>query len=104
MPKRELRRNTPFGIERVADMHYLYILKSRNSGKYYIGETNNIENRLQRHRQKKTSFGQRNDDLILIYKKELNSRSEAKKLEYFLRKQKSHLFIDKFLAGKVIPP
>ena len=85
-------------------MHYLYILKSKASGRYYIGETNNIQRRLKQHIDKKTSFGRRNTDIILIYSKEFSNRGEARKLENFLKRQKSHLFIDKFLAGKITFP
>ena len=85
-------------------MHYLYILKSKASGKYYIGETDNVQRRLKQHRDGKTSFGCRNSDVILVYEKEFGSRSQARKLESFLKRQKSHLFIDRFLAGKITFP
>ena len=85
-------------------MHYLYILKSNDSDKYYVGETQNIDTRIEQHKQKKSSFGKRNSNFELVYKKEFNNRSEAKRLESFLKKQKSHLFIDKFIAGKILIP
>jgi putative endonuclease len=86
-------------------MHYLYILKSKETKKYYIGETSNIEKRLKAHLLGKSSFGKRNKELQLVYKKEFNNRSEAKKLESFLKRQKSRLFIEKFISGKIaIPP
>lgn len=85
-------------------MYYLYILKSHDSGKYYIGETQNINSRIEQHKQKKSSFGKRNSDFELVYKKEFSSRSEAKRLESFLKRQKSHLFIDKLIIGKIIIP
>ncbi|MBL7198097.1 MAG: GIY-YIG nuclease family protein [Candidatus Omnitrophica bacterium] len=85
-------------------MHYLYILISKDSGRYYIGETSNLEERLKKHIDKQTSFGKRNRDLQLVYKKEFNNRSEAKKLESFLKRQKSRLFIEKFISGKIIIP
>ena len=90
-----------FGI---AHMHYFYILVSEDSGKYYIGETSNLEERLKKHKNKQTSFGKRNKDLKLVYKLELNNRSEAKKLESFVKRQKSHKFIDKFISGKILIP
>lgn len=102
-----LHRITTFGIERVAGlirMHYLYVLRSNKSGRYYIGETNNLEQRLLQHKQGKTSFGKSNKDSILVYKEELQNRSQAKKLESFLKRQKSHLFIDRFIKGEIIPP
>ena len=85
-------------------MYYLYILKSQESGKYYIGETGNIKKRLDAHRKRKSSFGKRNSNLVLVYNKEFNRRSEAKKLESFLKRQKSRQFLDKLIAGKIIIP
>jgi len=85
-------------------MHYLYILKSIDSDKYYIGETKNLERRLIQHQKGKTSFGARNKNIVLIYKQEFENRSQAKKLESFLKRQKSHLFIDRFIKGEIIPP
>lgn len=85
-------------------MHYLYILKSNRSDKYYVGETSNIEKRIENHKLGKSSFGRRNKDLQLVYKREVANRGEAKKLESFLKKQKNHQFIDRFIAGRIIPP
>ena len=94
-----------FGIAQIQDMHYLYILIGKQSGKYYIGETSNIEKRIQRHRTGKTSFGKRNKDLEIVYKKEFNNRSEARKFENFLKEQKSHKFIDKLIKEQLsLPP
>lgn len=84
-------------------MHYLYILKSLDSGKYYIGETSNISNRLKEHQQRKTSFGKRNSNLTLVYSKEVDSRSKAKKLEKFIKDQKSSSFIEKIIKGIYTP-
>ncbi|MCM8765273.1 MAG: GIY-YIG nuclease family protein [Candidatus Omnitrophica bacterium] len=85
-------------------MHYLYILKSEQSGRYYIGETNDIERRLVQHQRGKTSFGKRNKEVKLVFKKEFKDRSEAKRLECFLKKQRSHLFLDKFISGEITIP
>jgi len=85
-------------------MHYLYILKSEETGKYYIGKSSNIEKRLEKHTSGKTSYGRRNNRIKLIFKKTLGNRGEAKKLESFLKRQKSRKFIDKFINGKVNPP
>jgi putative endonuclease len=85
-------------------MHYLYIIRSRQSGKYYTGETNDVAQRLKQHQAGRTSFGSRNKDIGLIYKKELQNRSVAKKLEYFIKRQKSSLFIERFIKGEIIPP
>ena len=85
-------------------MNYVYILKSESSGKYYIGETGNMEARLSAHKQGRTSFGKRNENLKIVYKKEFNNRNDAKYIESFLKQQKSHLFIDRLISGKITLP
>jgi putative endonuclease len=85
-------------------MHYLYILKSEETGKYYIGESCDVEKRLEKHTSGKTSYGKRNNKVKLVFKKTLGNRSEAKKLESFLKRQKSRKFIDKFIDGKINIP
>ena len=59
----------------------LYILQSSKSGKLYIGQTENIEDRLNRHNKgysKSTKFG---IPWELIYTEEYATRSEAMKRE-----------------------
>jgi predicted GIY-YIG superfamily endonuclease len=104
MPKLLFEEASSFGIERVEPMHYLYIVKSKVSGKYYIGESAHVESRMQKHINGKTAFGKRNRELELVYKQEVSTRGEAKKVEHFLKRQKSHHFINRFIAGKITIP
>lgn len=83
-------------------MHYLYVLRSKQSGKYYIGETNNLQRRVEDHKKGRSSFGKINTEISVIYTREFADRGSAKQIEFFLKKQKSHRFIDKFIAGKVV--
>ncbi|MBC8473753.1 MAG: GIY-YIG nuclease family protein [Candidatus Omnitrophica bacterium] len=85
-------------------MHYVYILKSNKTGRYYIGETDNIGRRLGQHIAGKSSFGKRNKEIELVHRVETNTRGEAKRLELFLKKQKSRQFLEKFIGGKINTP
>jgi putative endonuclease len=85
-------------------MHYLYILQSEKTGKYYVGESSDFEKRLEKHIAGKTSYGKRNAGIKLVFKEAVSNRSEAKKLESFLKRQKSRKFIDKFIDGKMNIP
>ena len=79
-------------------------MKSNGSGRYYIGETDNIDRRLSEHREKKSSFGKRNLDPVLIYSREFQNRTEARKFEGFLKRQKSRTFIEKVVSGMISAP
>lgn len=49
--------------------------------------------------------GKGNKDLEIVYKKKFNNRSEARKFESFLKKQKSHKFIDRLIKREIsLPP
>ena len=85
-------------------MYTVYILQSNKTNKFYIGETSNLERRLKEHRQAKTSFGKINKSISLIYSKKVQTLSEARKMESFLKRQKSHKFIEKLIEGKIIIP
>jgi len=83
----------------------LYIIKSNKSGKYYVGQTRNLRTRFERHLNGKTSFGKRNKDLEIVYTKEFTSHIDARKTERFIKRQKSHIFIDRLIKGEyTIPP
>ena len=85
-------------------MRYVYILKSKESDRYYIGESSNVERRLLEHKEGKTAFGKRNAGLTVVYQKAYSNRSEAKKLESFLKQRKSHRFINKLINREITAP
>jgi len=66
-------------------MFYAYILKSLKDGKYYYGSTKNLEERLKIHNQGKVKLTKGRRPLVIHYFESFNSRSEAKKREYFFK-------------------
>ena len=65
-------------------MYYVYILKL-NSGKFYIGYTQNIKRRLAEHRVKKTYFVGREKNFKLVYFEAFNDIDLAKQRERKLK-------------------
>jgi len=66
---------------------FVYILKN-SSSKLYVGQTNNLENRIKQHLTKdwkSAKFTKDNDDFKLIYKEEYATRVEAMKREIQLK-------------------
>ena len=82
----------------------LYILRSKETGKYYIGQTNNLEERLKRHKSGYTAFGRINKNPEVVFTKVFETRSAAIRAEAFLKRQKSRKFIEKIVSGKYIFP
>ena len=66
--------------------------------KTYVGYTNNIIKRLQKHNNGKGAKSTRGRKWILIYKKKFETKSEAMSFEYFLKqnKKKRKDIINKF--------
>ena len=82
-------------------MHYLYILFSNKLNKFYIGETVDYEVRTQQHNQNyfTKSFTGRANDWSLKLAFSCKNKAEAKKLEKFIKKQKSRVFIEKVIQN-----
>ena len=70
--------------------HFVYLIISLSDKRLisYVGYTNNIRNRLKSHNSSKGAKFTRGRKWKIIYKKSYNSKSEAMKKEYLLKKQK----------------
>ena len=66
-----------------------YILKSRTTGKLYIGQTNNLSERLSQHNTNQVLSTKNKGSWELIFCKEFPNRSDAMKLETKLKKWKN---------------
>ena len=74
---------------------YVYIIFSEKFGKYYIGKTENLPQRLIWHNQKEfTSSSTRfANDWEIKLKINMDNRTEARKVEKYLKSMKSKKFI-----------
>ncbi|MBI4004818.1 GIY-YIG nuclease family protein [Candidatus Roizmanbacteria bacterium] len=79
---------------------WMYILRSDNSGKYYIGSTNNLEKRLKQHRNNTTRTTRILQAYTLVYCEEHEELFDARKREKQLKSYKSHKYIDWIISGK----
>ena len=77
--------------------YWVYILQSEVAGRYYIGSTGNIEDRLERHnggRSKATKSGR---PWRLVYTETFSTRPEAVARETQLKKGKSRVRIQELV-------
>ena len=78
-------------------MYYVYLIYSEKYDSYYIGQTNNLEDRLNRHNQNRCKFTKNKGPWILIGYKICKSRSEAVLLENrFKRLKNSNILLTYF--------
>ena len=69
-------------------MYYVYILQSEKDDKLYIGQTNNINKRLERHNKGQVIATRNRRPFELIGYKEYETRKEAMEIEKYLKKLK----------------
>ena len=66
---------------------FVYVIGTKSTiYKTYVGWTNDVEKRLEAHNSSKGAKSTRGFEWKLLYKEELNSKSEAMKREYELKK------------------
>ena len=69
-------------------MYYVYVIKS-DCGKYYIGSTNNLKNRIHLHNTKKyRGWTNRYNGWKIVYSEYFNTRKEALIREKFIKSLK----------------
>lgn len=78
---------------------YVYILQSLKNGRYYIGSTGNLERRLVEHNQGKTKSIRYLTPFELKYQERYNTRIEARRREFYLKKLKSRKYLEKLIEG-----
>ncbi len=67
--------------------YYVYILFSQTRLRYYVGQTQNIERRLERHNKGMVLSTKGGLPWELVKRFELESRSQAMKLEHKIKKR-----------------
>ena len=80
-------------------MFYAYILKSEKSGRYYIGHTENIEARLQRHNTGQVKATKNKGPWVLMSYETFDTKAEANSRELYIKSMKSRVFIEKLIES-----
>ncbi|MFC1496125.1 GIY-YIG nuclease family protein [Candidatus Margulisiibacteriota bacterium] len=78
-------------------MHYLYILQSKKTGRYYVGVTNNVQRRLKEHNSgtvKSTGYYR---PWVLKKTEEYSNIKEAYRRERFIKAKHSRKIIEKII-------
>lgn len=81
---------------------FVYILKSKKSGQYYIGSTLNISKRLKEHNSGQTASTRNKGPWELVFEQKYPSIAEAQEIELGLKKLKRRDYIDTIIREKFI--
>jgi putative endonuclease len=79
-------------------MFFTYILQSSKSGRYYIGHTEDIQKRLERHNTGKVIATKNKGPWVLMSYEIYDTKSEANSRELYIKSMKSRAFIEKLIA------
>ena len=82
--------------------YFVYILQSLKDGSYYVGSTQDLEDRVQRHNQGRSKYTKSKRPWQLVYHEEHPDRSSATKREYGIKGKKRKAFVEQLV--RTIPP
>lgn len=69
-------------------MYSMYIIKSLEKGRYYVGSTEDFEERLKSHNRGGVTSTKNFRPWVLVYKEDFLTRTEARKREIQVKKYK----------------
>jgi len=81
-------------------MYYVYILKSLKDGRYYIGSTKNLDNRISDHNLGRTKSLRSRLPLKLVYYEKYPTQSMARKREKEIKNYKGGNAFKKLIKGQ----
>ena len=80
---------------------FVYILESEVDGSYYIGQTSNLFERVNRHNKGLNRYSKSKKPWKLMYKEECDTRSSAVKLEKRLKSWKKRDALLKYINKNI---
>ena len=78
-------------------MYYVYILKSIVTSKYYVGQSQDLDHRLDHHNSGYNKTTKSGMPWLLVYSEKYQTRSEAVKRESYIKRMKSREFIERLI-------
>ena len=69
--------------------YYVYILRSLKDGSFYVGSSQDLEERVERHNQGRSKYTKSKRPWKLVYSEEYPDRSRAVKRENEIKRRKS---------------
>jgi putative endonuclease len=80
-------------------MHYVYVLRIKKTGHHYIGQTQDLAKRLEKHLLGKTKSVKNRGAFEVVYVEKCRSRAEAMKREKEIKSYKGGEAFKRLLSG-----
>jgi putative endonuclease len=85
------------------EMYYTYVLYSPGSNKIYVGQTSDLNHRMETHNSiENKGWTNRYSPWELLYREEFHTRSEAMIREKQLKSAKGRMFIREILGKRIL--
>ena len=95
----EVVGSNPIGSTKIIPVYYLYILQSESTGRFYIGQTQDVSERLAYHNANYSKSLKNRGPWRLVYTEQYKTRSQAMRRERQLKSWKDHRMIAKLLSA-----
>jgi putative endonuclease len=79
--------------------YFCYIIYSKTLDRYYVGHTEDVDVRLIQHNSGISTFTAKAQDWVLLYRQEFETREEARKREFEIKKKKSRKYIEWIISA-----
>ena len=80
-------------------MFYTYILQSKKSGRYYIGHSEDIHERLKRHNKGNVTATRNKGPWVIVYFETHETKAAANSRELYIKSMKSRVYIENLIEG-----
>ena len=77
--------------------YYVYIIQSLADYSYYVGSTQNVEDRIERHNQGRSQYTKTKIPWQLVHTEAFSNKSNALKRENQIKRRKSKDFIESLI-------
>ena len=78
---------------------HVQILQSQSSGRFYVGQTEHLEKRIQYHQSNYSKANKNRGPRKLLHKEEYPTRTEAVRRESYIKRQKDRRFIERLVSA-----
>ncbi len=78
---------------------HLYILQSQSTGRFYVGQTEHLKERVAYHNANYSLSLRNRGPWKLMYSEQYEPRSEAMRREQYIKRQKDRCFIEALVSA-----
>ena len=79
--------------------YWVYVIKGESTGRYYVGSTGDLPDRLRRHNANRSAATRNRGPWRVVYTEEFISRQEAANRERAIKAQKSRACVERLVRA-----